>query len=102
MSIPKACRWRMEARRWVLYESEGYMKTKEFSGTCVENPFGRIETLVKVIDNAIEITKQTFFKHCILSAELVAEIRLYPNDYRFYKYKSIYFYTWSAIEHFYK
>ena len=78
------------------------MKTKEFIGTCVENPFGRIETLVEVVDNAIEIIKQTFFRHCFVHPEIAAQIRQYPYDYEFYKYRNIYFYVWSAIEHFYK
>ena len=77
------------------------MKTKEFQGTCVDNPFGRIETLVKVVENAIEITKQTFFRHCFISSKEVAQIKQYPNDYEFYKYQNVYFYCWSMIEHFY-
>lgn len=77
------------------------MKSKEFRGTCVDNPFGRIETLVKVVENAIEITKQTFSRRCFIHPEITSEIRKYPRDYEFYKYKDIYFYTWSAIEHFY-
>ncbi len=77
------------------------MKTKEFQGTCVENPFGRIEALVKVVEDAIEITKQTFFKHCFIHSKIVAQIKQYPNDYEFFKRRGIYFYRWSAIEHFY-
>ena len=76
------------------------MKTKEFQGTCVENPFGQFEMLVKVIDNAKEITKQTFFKHCFVHPEIVTQMKQYPNDYEFYKYQDIYFFCWSAIEYF--
>ena len=78
------------------------MDKKQFYGTCVENPFGRIEELVKVIENAIEITKQTFLRHCFMSPGEKVEMKQYPNDFEFYKYRNIYFYRWSAIEHFYQ
>ena len=74
---------------------------KEFIGTCVENPFGRIETLVEVTENAQEITKPTFLRKCCIHPDTLKEMRQYPNDYEFYRFKDIYFYTWSAIEHFY-
>ena len=77
------------------------METKEFQGTCVENPFGRIEALVKVVENATEIAKQTFLRRCFVPPEEKAKMKQYPNDFEFYKYKNIYFYCWSAIEHFY-
>lgn len=78
------------------------MGKKEFLGTCVGNPFGRIETLVEIIDNAKEITKETFLKHCSVHSDILKEFRTYPNDYGFYKNSNVYFYTWSAIEHFYR
>ena len=74
---------------------------KEFIGTCVENPFRRIETLVEIVDNAQEITKQTFLKHCFVHPDLLADMRRFPNDYSFWKCKNVYYYEWSAIEHFY-
>jgi len=76
------------------------MKTKEYQGCCVDNPFGRIELLVETVENAIEITKQTFLRHCFVHPDILAQMRQFPNDYTFSKYKNIYFYTWSAIEHF--
>ena len=76
------------------------MKTKEFIGTCVENPFHRIETLCEIVDNAREITKETFLSHCFVHPETLAQMKQYPHDYEYYKYKNIYFYTWSAIEYF--
>jgi len=74
---------------------------KQFMGTCVENPFGRIETLVEVVENAREITKQTFARHCAIHPDILKQMHQFPNDYEFYKYHNTYFYTWSAIEHFY-
>lgn len=68
------------------------MKTKEYRGNCVDNPFGRIETLVEVVENAIEITKQTFFKHCFIHLDIARQMRQFPNNYEFFKYKDIYFY----------
>lgn len=78
------------------------MKTKEFIGTCVENPYGEIEILCEIIENAVEITKRTFFKHCFVDNETAKTMRQYPNDYEFFKCKNVYFYRWSAIEHFYE
>lgn len=77
------------------------MGTKEFRGDCVGNPFGRLARLVEVIDNAREITKLTLFKHCAVAPLVRLDMGRYPNDYTFHKHKNIYFYCWSAIEHFY-
>lgn len=74
---------------------------KEFRGTCVENPFGSIGDLCTVVENAVRITKRTFFKHCCVHSEIVAQMKQYPNDYEFFNRQNIYFYAWSAIEHFY-
>ena len=74
---------------------------KEFIGTCVENPFGRIETLAGIVDRATEITKRTFLKHCLVHPDTLADMRRFPNDYYFAKTGKVYFYEWSAIEHFY-
>ena len=77
------------------------MKEKEFAGTCVENPFGRIETLAEITENARTISKKKFFDNCFIHPDIVGQTRKYPHDYEFYQYKDIFFYTWSAIEHFY-
>ena len=59
---------------------EDIQEKKEIIGTCVENPFKSIEKLKDIIDNAIEITKSDFLKHCSIDDELT--------------------FTHSAIEHF--
>ena len=74
---------------------------KEFMGTCVENPFGRIEVLCEVVENAKDITKRTFFRHCSVHPDTKQAMRQYPRDYSFGKYKDTYFFVWSCIEHFY-
>ena len=74
----------------------------EFIGTCVENPFDRIELLVEVVENAKEITKRTFLKNNCVHPDIIKEMRRFPNDYMFYRNKNIDFYEWSAIEHFYE
>ena len=74
---------------------------KIFQGDCVDNPFKHADELIEIIDRGREIKKPTFFKHCLIEPEIVAEMIKFPNDFRFYKSKEIYFYTWSAIEHFY-
>ena len=77
------------------------MVTKEFIGTCVENPFEDDTILYEMVENAKEISKQTFFKHCNITLDHKRMMRDYPNDYQFYKNKNLYFYKWSAIEYFY-
>jgi len=82
---------------------------KQFIGTCVDNPFGDIGTLIDIVDNrAKQISKKAFLQNCDVLPELINTMQTYPNDYEFYKSEipftkqRVYFYTWSAIEHFYK
>ena len=74
---------------------------KSFLCDCI-NPVWDTNYLSEIIDEAKEITKQTFLKGCCIDSELKQEMKEYPYDYTYYKYKDIYFYTWSCIEHFYK
>ena len=74
---------------------------KPFQGTCVDNPFGDIDTLCQVVENACKITKRTFLKHCDVHPELIRQFNQWPRDYAFSKCQNVYFYTWSCIEHFY-
>lgn len=78
------------------------MQTKEFIGTCVENPYGRIETLCEIVENAVQISKKTFLKHCVVHPCTLISMKHFPNDYEYFKCKNVYFYRWSAIEHFYE
>ena len=91
-------------------ERSKVMQDKEFIGTCVENPFNTLDTLVNVVENyAIQITKATFLKYCIISKDLLKDMARFPDDYEFYKSyehknpksKLIYFFTHSAVEYFY-
>ena len=75
---------------------------KEFIGTCVDNPFLEASVLSEVISNATEITRRAFLKNCFIDKGLMADMRRFPNDYFFAKSSDIYFYEWSAIEHFYQ
>lgn len=81
---------------------------KEFIGTCVENPFKDIGTLTDIVENrAKQISRKAFLQQCDIPVELQKEMREYSHDYEFYKSEMpftkqvVYFYTWSAIEHFY-
>lgn len=80
-------------------------KPFEFIGTCVTNPFPTVDELSEVIDSALEIKPATFYRWCDVPDEAKQFINALHNDYTFYKsrYRGlvIYFYTWSAIEHFY-
>jgi len=75
---------------------------KEFIGDCVGNPFSSVEELSDIIDNAKEITKQTFLKLCDVHEDIKQQMRKFPHDYTFFKNKEIYFFQWSMIEHFFK
>jgi len=82
---------------------------KEFIGTCVDNPFEDMGTLVNVVDNySREIDVQEFLANCYVHPETIEEMQRFPKDFGFYKSKvlwdqpySIYFYRHSAVEHFY-
>lgn len=74
---------------------------KQFVGTCVNNPFNDVNTLMEIIDKSKEITKATFLKHGDVENHLKVNMHVFPQDYEFFKYKKIYFFTWSMIEHFY-
>ncbi len=72
-------------------------------GTCVDNPFKTLWKLNFIIDNAKEITRRIFFKNCDVEPEVKVMMHEYPNDFEYYKsYEDTYFFTWSAIEHFYR
>jgi len=76
---------------------------KQLIGTCVGNPFKSLWKLNFILDNAKEITRQTFFRNCDVDNDTKIGMYEYPNDFEYYKsYEGVYFYTWSAIEHFYK
>lgn len=89
---------------------------KEFFWTCVENPFDSDERLSEVIDWWIEIKAREFIMNCNLyDVEILRDIiKYWEPSFTFYKFKTndtyliddslndyIYFYIWSAIEHFY-
>jgi len=75
--------------------------TRQFIGTCVENPFGRIDTLCNIVEGAYEITKDVFLSHCYVDELTIEQMEEYPNSYKFYVFEGIYFFSNSAIEYFY-
>lgn len=75
---------------------------KEFIGTCVDNPFGRVERLDHILDNAKKISKKRFLRECEIDKELVKDMRQYPQDYQFFEYGRIMFFEHSRIDFFYK
>jgi hypothetical protein len=81
------------------------MNKKQYIWSCGSNPFETIEELSKIITNARQINKQTFFRNCdFIPMDYVnnkKQFTLYPRDFKFYKNKNIYFYIHSAIEYFY-
>ena len=74
---------------------------KQYWTNCVDWHLER-DTLEEILDNAKDITKQTFLKRVEVDADNKKLMRMYPDDYCYSKYKDVYFYTWSAIEFFYK
>ena len=64
--------------------------------------------LSKIIDKAREIKYETFKKRCNIidgAYNAIKDHKNYKNDFHYFKFKNkflaIYFYTYSAIEHFY-
>ena len=76
---------------------------KQFIGTCVENPFHSLRELESVIDKGVPITKGCFLNRCDVPLDIQDMMRQFPHDFEYYQSNGgIAFYTWSAIEHFYK
>jgi hypothetical protein len=73
-----------------------------YIGNCINNPFERIELLVEVTERAKTITKKTFLAGVYLDDKIKKNIKDYPDDFEFFSYKGIYFFTHSGIEYFYK
>ena len=74
---------------------------KDLIGTCVDNPFGRIE-LSRIIENGEVISKAKFMRTCAIHPDTARDMRRFPNDYEYFQsLDGIYYYEWSAIEHFY-
>ena len=78
---------------------------KQFFASCV-NWSGDIEELSEIIDSGVKISKTEFFRKCDIEPILAQTMKQFPNDYTFYKgtgkHRDIYWFTWSAIEHFYR
>jgi len=75
---------------------------KTFIGTCVNNPFGSMERLEAIVDEAEEISQAQFLQQCTVTSSVLAEMQCYPQDFEFYRNGEVYFFCWSAIEHFYR
>ena len=75
---------------------------KQFIGTCVGNPFSGVDELNKIVDSGRVISKKRFLSECDVDNCIISEMKRFPYDYQFFKSDEIYFYEWSAIEHFYK
>jgi hypothetical protein len=75
---------------------------KKLIGTCGDNPFIPPEAMDRLVENAQEIGAEEFIGQCELEEERIKNMAQQPNDYRFFKNGDIYFYEWSAIEHFFK
>ena len=75
---------------------------KDFIGTCVENPFGRIEELSRIIEKGKVISKTRFMGACAVHPDTLKDMKRFPHDYEYFQsLDRIYYYEWSAIEHFY-
>ena len=75
---------------------------KEYIGSCIDNPFGSVEKLAEVIDNAKKISKKKFRSFVYLTDEEMKNIKLYPYDYEFYQNGKIFFNKHSCIEYFFR
>ena len=77
---------------------------KQFIGDCIRNPFGDVNLLMDIVQDANEISMKTFLKNCNVSERVKQNIRRWPWDYSFHSWKKgrIYFFRHSAIERFFK
>ena len=83
------------------------MTKKTYFWNCTNNPFNTLEELSEACESTNEITKEEFLKTCKIENHLYTnnihkDLKYFPNDFSFYKFKEIYFYTHSCIEYFYK
>ena len=81
-------------------------RMKEYFWNCTNNPFPSIELFNSCIKKSKRITSKTFFENCIIPNEILYVRKNYfkefPNDFMYFKYKNIYFFTHSCIEYFFK
>jgi len=91
---------------WEAFEAISEMVDvgKTFIGTCVDNPFETDEDLADIIDDAIMVSRKRFLTDVDLDDGVRRNMMQYPHDYEFYMSEdgSVYFFTHSAIHHFFK
>lgn len=75
---------------------------KEFIGTCVDNPFRDLGKLCEIIESGRKVSRKKFFDTCNIEDELKKIMRKFVNDFCFFRSGDIWFYEWSAIEHFFE
>lgn len=90
--------------REVGHADESVAVGKTFIGTCVDNPFETDEDLGDIIDDAVEISRKRFLTDVDVDDRVRRNMMQYPHDYEFYMSEggSVYFFTHSAIHHFFK
>ena len=64
----------------------------DFRGTCIENPFERIETLVLIVENAKRIPFRAFIKACNPMPEHKKEFKKRLDNFKFFCYNGIFFF----------
>ena len=64
------------------------MSEYTFLGTCVSNPFGRIELLVEFTEKVKKVSKKEFLKCCGdgISERIKEDMDKNPHDYEFARY----------------
>ena len=74
---------------------------KHFIGTCVDNPFHSVERLSHIIEKGRRISKRQFCEECDVEETWGSLMKLYPDDFQYFQYGNIMYFTHSAIENFY-
>ena len=75
---------------------------KRYICNCV-NPIWNSTKLSNIIDNAKEISRKCFLNNCDIEGESIYDLPLlktmeeYPNDFTYYRYKGIFFFTHSCL-----
>ena len=74
---------------------------RQYICNCI-NPIWDNKILNKIIENGKEIDFKTFINECEVEDSLLKTMKKYPHDFKFFKYKDIYFFEHSRIEYFFR
>jgi len=75
---------------------------KQYIGDCTGGTFSSQEKQDEILFKARKMSKKKFLLECNVDDETKADMKRFPHDYIFWRYKDICFHEWSRIDFFYK